>query len=330
MWRSRPHDTASRRRTRSANWGVHDNSTPPAHLAHNSGAGWRHRVGRCGTVATKAATDQGMEMAGMSTTHHYAEPSSLVRAAYRLLYDPLRAGYLRRLVGSLELTGRERVLDFGSGAGSEAVYLARALQRGGRLTCLDVSPTWLGRGASPAAPVHERGVPPRRGADSRAARGDLRRDPCPLRAPRRGSGRPPGGARCARPLVAAGGPVRRQRREAAHQLVPDGRARRADHRARSPARHPGGPDLRWCDRRGAQGGGTPWQRVPGLTRAGDGRVRDRAHGVLDRDRRVEEGVEPCLVRIRRTAGLPVVHRLVRERGDRRLAVGGCRDRRGAA
>ena len=76
-------------------------------------------------------------------SHNYTEPSRLTRLAYRLVYDPLRAGYLRRLVGSLELTGSERVLDFGSGAGSEAVYLARALCRGGRLTCLDVSPTWL-------------------------------------------------------------------------------------------------------------------------------------------------------------------------------------------
>lgn len=75
--------------------------------------------------------------------HHYTEPSSLVRLGYRLVYDPLRAGYLRRVVASLELAGSERVLDFGSGAGSEAIYLARALDRGGRLTCLDVSPTWL-------------------------------------------------------------------------------------------------------------------------------------------------------------------------------------------
>ncbi len=79
----------------------------------------------------------------MAMTHHYTEPSPLIRVAYRLLYDPLRAGYLRRLVASLDLSGSERVLDFGSGAGSEAVYLARALDRGGRLTCLDVSPTWL-------------------------------------------------------------------------------------------------------------------------------------------------------------------------------------------
>jgi SAM-dependent methyltransferase len=75
--------------------------------------------------------------------HHYTEPSRLLRFGYRYLYDPLRAGYLRRLIASLELSGKERVLDFGSGAGSEAIYLAQALDRGGRLTCLDVSPTWL-------------------------------------------------------------------------------------------------------------------------------------------------------------------------------------------
>jgi ubiquinone/menaquinone biosynthesis C-methylase UbiE len=80
---------------------------------------------------------------GETVVHHYTEPSSLLRLGYRLVYDPLRAGYLRRLVESLELAGSERVLDFGSGAGSEAFHLAAALTRGGWLTCLDVSPTWL-------------------------------------------------------------------------------------------------------------------------------------------------------------------------------------------
>jgi ubiquinone/menaquinone biosynthesis C-methylase UbiE len=75
--------------------------------------------------------------------NHYTAPSRLTRAAYRLLYDPLRSGYFRRLIESLQLSGSERVLDFGSGAGSEAIHLARALDRGGRLTCLDVSPAWL-------------------------------------------------------------------------------------------------------------------------------------------------------------------------------------------
>ena len=75
--------------------------------------------------------------------HHYTNPSRLTRAGYRFVYDPLRAAYLDGLVASLQLTGTERVLDFGSGPGSEAIHLARALDKGGRVTCLDVSPTWL-------------------------------------------------------------------------------------------------------------------------------------------------------------------------------------------
>lgn len=75
--------------------------------------------------------------------HHYTQPSRLMRLGYRYLYDPLRAGYLRDLIASLELSGSERVLDVGSGPGSEAAHLARSLDRGGRLVCLDVSPTWL-------------------------------------------------------------------------------------------------------------------------------------------------------------------------------------------
>jgi SAM-dependent methyltransferase len=75
--------------------------------------------------------------------NHYTEPSRLTRLFYRLVYDPVRARHLRGIVDSLKLSGSEKVLDFGSGAGSEAVYLARALGPGGHLTCADVSPTWL-------------------------------------------------------------------------------------------------------------------------------------------------------------------------------------------
>jgi ubiquinone/menaquinone biosynthesis C-methylase UbiE len=81
--------------------------------------------------------------AGGDVAHHYTQPSRLTRLGYRFLYDPLRARDLRGLVAWLELQGSERVLVFGSGAGSEAIHIARALDRGGRLTCLDVSPTWL-------------------------------------------------------------------------------------------------------------------------------------------------------------------------------------------
>jgi ubiquinone/menaquinone biosynthesis C-methylase UbiE len=74
---------------------------------------------------------------------HYTTPSRLAMAGYRFIYDPLRAGYLRGLVASLALTGSENVLDFGSGPGSEAIHLTRALDGGGRVACLDVSSSWL-------------------------------------------------------------------------------------------------------------------------------------------------------------------------------------------
>ena len=74
--------------------------------------------------------------------HNYTQPSRLTRAGYRYLYDPMRRAYLRSFVDWLALDGTERVLDLGSGAGSEAIHLARALDRG-RVTCLDVSATWL-------------------------------------------------------------------------------------------------------------------------------------------------------------------------------------------
>jgi len=46
-------------------------------------------------------------------------------------------------VEGLGLRGDERVLDFGTGAGTPARYLATRLQRaGGHLTCLDVSQRW--------------------------------------------------------------------------------------------------------------------------------------------------------------------------------------------
>jgi len=56
----------------------------------------------------------------------------------------LLSPYYARFVRSLELTGDERVIDFGSGSGAEARHLAAVLARGGgHLTCIDVSPAWL-------------------------------------------------------------------------------------------------------------------------------------------------------------------------------------------
>ncbi|OQX98472.1 MAG: hypothetical protein B6I20_11020 [Bacteroidetes bacterium 4572_117] len=52
--------------------------------------------------------------------------------------------FFKDYVSSLGLLGNEKVLDFGSGTGAEARYLAEILsEKGGQLTCLDVSETWI-------------------------------------------------------------------------------------------------------------------------------------------------------------------------------------------
>lgn len=60
-----------------------------------------------------------------------------------LVGNRLGAGVYRRWVEGIGLTGSERVLDIGTGAGACARHLARALPAG-RLTCVDIDPRWLG------------------------------------------------------------------------------------------------------------------------------------------------------------------------------------------
>jgi SAM-dependent methyltransferase len=71
------------------------------------------------------------------------EPSKL-EIWITLLVGHLLGGRLYEpYVEGLGLRGDERVLDFGSGAGTPARYLAARLQQaGGHLTCLDVSQRW--------------------------------------------------------------------------------------------------------------------------------------------------------------------------------------------
>lgn len=64
-------------------------------------------------------------------------------------YEVFISGILMRpayhdFVRDLKLTGNENILDFGSGSGGEAIHLAELIQnKNGRLTCLDISPSWL-------------------------------------------------------------------------------------------------------------------------------------------------------------------------------------------
>jgi ubiquinone/menaquinone biosynthesis C-methylase UbiE len=63
---------------------------------------------------------------------------------HRLALNGVARPTYRRFVKGLALHGDERVLDFGSGSGAEARYLAPILERGGgALTCVDISPVWL-------------------------------------------------------------------------------------------------------------------------------------------------------------------------------------------
>jgi len=49
----------------------------------------------------------------------------------------------RPFVDSLDLKGDEAVLDFGSGWAENSLLIAEKLNKGGRITCLDVSEEWL-------------------------------------------------------------------------------------------------------------------------------------------------------------------------------------------
>ncbi len=51
----------------------------------------------------------------------------------------------RSYIEELRLSGSERVLEIGAGAGAASVHLARRLQPGGHLTILEPSPVWLAR-----------------------------------------------------------------------------------------------------------------------------------------------------------------------------------------
>ena len=63
---------------------------------------------------------------------------------HRLALNGVARPTYRRFVSGLGLRGDEKVLDFGSGSGAAARYLAPLLERGGgRLTCVDISPIWM-------------------------------------------------------------------------------------------------------------------------------------------------------------------------------------------
>lgn len=74
----------------------------------------------------------------------FQEPGPLEVLITVLLTRTFGSPFYRDYVDSLGLQGNERVLDYGSGAGAGARFLARKLQAGGgRLTCVDISKVWI-------------------------------------------------------------------------------------------------------------------------------------------------------------------------------------------
>jgi ubiquinone/menaquinone biosynthesis C-methylase UbiE len=60
------------------------------------------------------------------------------------IYHYLASPLYKKYVKSLGLKGNEKVLDFGSGMGTEAKHIAKILDKGnGYLTCVDVSQAWM-------------------------------------------------------------------------------------------------------------------------------------------------------------------------------------------
>ena len=73
----------------------------------------------------------------------YHEPSSL-EVFIAVAVGNLYGSAYKTAVETLDLQGNERVLDFGSGAGTPARLIARKLAEGdGKLTCVDVSRVWI-------------------------------------------------------------------------------------------------------------------------------------------------------------------------------------------
>lgn len=76
--------------------------------------------------------------------HTTYEPPSLEIWLTKALGYSVLSPYYHSFAGTLDLSGTERVLDFGSGSGALSRHLASALEEsGGHLDCVEISPGWM-------------------------------------------------------------------------------------------------------------------------------------------------------------------------------------------
>ena len=74
----------------------------------------------------------------------FDKPSFLFKLSDSLVYLLGGAGFYNKYIQSIQLTGSENILDFGSGGGNASKLIAERIP-GGHLTCLEPSTCWIKR-----------------------------------------------------------------------------------------------------------------------------------------------------------------------------------------
>jgi ubiquinone/menaquinone biosynthesis C-methylase UbiE len=72
-----------------------------------------------------------------------SKPSAISVRYHILLTSTLMHSFYKNYFDNIHFEGNEKVMDFGSGWGTEAKILAEKLLKNGSVTCLDISPVWI-------------------------------------------------------------------------------------------------------------------------------------------------------------------------------------------
>jgi ubiquinone/menaquinone biosynthesis C-methylase UbiE len=73
----------------------------------------------------------------------FSKPSKVEIFWHSFMSRTLLASFYEDYFNQIPFKGNETVLDFGCGWGTEAKIMAKKLNKGGRLACLDISPEWI-------------------------------------------------------------------------------------------------------------------------------------------------------------------------------------------
>lgn len=72
------------------------------------------------------------------------EPPTLEVYLNKIAVKTFARSYYKKLIKSFNLKGDERIMDYGSGPGGPASFIAKKLNKGkGWLTCVDISQKWI-------------------------------------------------------------------------------------------------------------------------------------------------------------------------------------------